>query len=405
MPLFQRSLKQTLGARPGAAPRLALSVLVAAASVVASAPAWAGLTVMFPGLWGGENGTPTRFGVGTNGLDLQPDSQGRAVLSQVKHGESRSFRLPTGPNNSIESGTENATSGLVKTSTSGQTVVAFSSLDRRDFDPATFQYPVAARTTPFHNHARASSQSELAMENDVPVTVGGVTYREFSFHKFSSNGGEATSAWLDAWTGNKNEPGSLKVALDGGLSINNACANNPACGYTIPPGITSVQVDRPSITIEATFAVYDLDWLLPCIDVDFCGYQTETPAAVAMVQVEFDGDRTPFRFDQSWDLPFDVKQGHRYVSYGVLSVRAANGAAIDFFNTMRLAEVNLSKDAVTSASVGDLASFFGSGTAPAPLPEPGTAALCLAALMGWGVRNRRRAACQAGAGASAGTTH
>ena len=400
MPLFQPTLNQTLNASPGSAPRMALSVLVAAATLVASAPARAGLTVLFPGLWGGEYGTPTRYGVGTNGLDLQPDSQGRAVLSQVKHGETRSFRLPTGPNNSIESGDENATSGLVKTTTSGQTVVAYSSLDRKDFDPSTFQYPVAAMTTPFQNHARASSQSELAMENDVPVTVGGVTYREFSFHKFSSNGGEATSAWLDAWTGNKNEQGSLKVALDGGLSINNACANNPACGYNIPPGITSVQVDRPSITIEATFAVYDLDWLLPCRDIDFCGYIDEVPAAVAMVQVEFDGDRTPFGFDQSWDLPYEVKQGHRYVSYGVLSVRAANGANIDFFNTMRLAGVDLSPGAVTSATVGDLAAFFGSG--PAPVPEPGTAMLCLAALVGLGVRTRRRAAGQAVADDSAG---
>ena len=113
MPLFQPTLNQTLNASPGSAPRMALSVLVAAATLVASAPARAGLTVLFPGLWGGEYGTPTRYGVGTNGLDLQPDSQGRAVLSQVKHGETRSFRLPTGPNNSIESGDENATSGLV----------------------------------------------------------------------------------------------------------------------------------------------------------------------------------------------------------------------------------------------------------------------------------------------------
>ena len=118
------------------------------------------------------------------------------------------------------------------------------------------------------------------------------------------------------------------------------------------------------------------------------------------MQVEFDGDRTPFGFDQSWDLPYEVKQGHRYVSYGVLTVRASNGADTDFSNTMRLAGVNLSSGAVTSATVGDLASFFGSG--PGQVPEPGTAVLCLAALMGLGVRIRRRAAGPAVADDSAG---
>ena len=402
MPLFQRLLNQNPIARPVFAPRLALALLVAAASFGASAPARAGLTVIWhPDPWGGENGTPTRFGVGTQGLALEPDSQGRALLSQVQHGESRSFRLPTGPGNSIESGSESATSGLVRTTTSGKTVVAHASLDVTDVSSATFRYPAAAMTTPFHNHARAFSHSELSMEQYEPVTINGQTYSAFSFYKYSNNGGEAVSAWLDAWTGTKDATGSLKVALDGGMSINPLCGGlNPTCGYAIPPGITNVEWEGADITIEATFAVYDLDWLLPCLDVDFCGNVEEVPAAVAMVQVEYDGDREAFMFDQEFDLPYEVTEGHRYVSYGVLKVRAGDGADIDFFNTMRLAGTTGLEGAVRSATVGDLASFFEPG--PVSVPEPGTAALCLAALMGVGVRSRRRAAGKALADDSAG---
>ena len=74
-------------------------------------------------------------------------------------------------------------------------------------------------------------------------------------------------------------------------------------------------------------------------------------------------------FEDAWTLSFDAIAGHRYMVMGVVEVEAANGGDIDFFNTMKITDIDVRSGLLRSDVDGrDIADLFGPDAGVVPVP-------------------------------------
>ena len=74
-------------------------------------------------------------------------------------------------------------------------------------------------------------------------------------------------------------------------------------------------------------------------------------------------------FEDAWTLSFDAIAGHRYMVMGVVEVEAANGGDIDFFNTMKITDIDVPSGLLRADVDGrDIADLFGPDAGVVPVP-------------------------------------
>lgn len=171
------------------------------------------------------------------------------------------------------------------------------------------------------------------------------------------------------------------MALDGSIGRAQPCGGDPNCLIIFPANTDTSEPTSSSQYFSATFAVYDLDDLLPCDDPDECSDEL-IPRTVALYQARYqnNNDDFPISFVDQRTLSFDAVAGHRYLAFGEVDAAAGNGFQLDFYNTFKLTAVDAPVGAFSSAALGggDLVSNF------APVPETGTMALWLVGLLALG---------------------
>lgn len=362
-----------------------LAIALCLAAGWAQTSAQAGLTVVTAGPL--DSGILPTIRTGALGASWDELGNGWGVASQARFVESRHSQLIDPTTQGLAYLPLTADSGWQGTQVAGQSVRAFASIDLTPIDPNNFVAPAHARTTVLGNHVHAYTGIRLSMENDVPVTVQGVQYPAFSIFKNASNSADARSAWYDTWVASKDALTPLTVRLDGRFSHDQPCLVQ-SCGQIIPPGITSVDLQRKAMAFSASFTVLDLDTLVECNDPDFCGGSPERPKAVAWLAAEYeqdDSDDLPLVYDREYTLGFQAMAGHHYLVIGLMEASADNGGRVGFDNSFRLTGVGAPVGTFTSAAFGgDLTQ----GVQQA-VPEPGTAWLWAGGLAGWLALRRR----------------
>ena len=359
-------------------PHLARHALGAA--LLAAAPAWADITVTTPSPFD-DNGFPQPFNGGVFNLDPTSSITGSAVFSQVRAIEQRRTRLFTGPNNVLTFTEELDDSGFKSSLISGMEVSARASVGAPS--PIVGESPARARTVPFSSQVRTVTSPKLYIYNSDVVQDNGNIYQPENIYIEGGESAYAYSSWYDTWTANVSGSASLDIQLDGSIDRSELCPVTSNCGVSLPAGTDTVRAASAGLNFAATFAVYDLDDLLPCNDPDECSDEF-IPRAVALYHARYqrdDADTLPINFDDQRSLSFSAVAGHRYLAFGEVTAEAGNGFQLDFYNTFKLKAVHAAPGAFSSAALGgaDLASNF----AP-PVPEPGTMALWLLGLLALG---------------------
>jgi len=363
---------------------LAIALIIAAG--LAPASAQAGITVVTNGPF--DSGILPVIRTGALGAEWDELGNGWGVASQARFVEQRYSQLINPATKGLEYLALTADSGWQGTQAVGQAAWAYASIDVTPIDPNTFVPPAYARTSRLGNHVHAYTGQRLTMENDVPVSVQGVQYPAFSIFKSSSNSADARSAWYDTWLAKEDALTPLTVRLDGSFSHDQPCLVQ-LCGQIIPPGITSVDVQRKAMAFTASFTVLDLDTLVECNDPDFCAGSPERPKAVAWLTAQYaqdDNDNLPLAYDSVHTLSFQAMAGHHYLVIGWMDASADNGGRVAFDNSFRLTGVGAPVGTFTSAAFGgDLTT----GIAQA-VPEPASALLWMGGLAGVLALRRRR---------------
>jgi hypothetical protein len=363
--------------------RTALAALVACA---AAPMAHAGLIVTR--MQAGDDGVLRSIRTGALDQHWSALNSGNGVVSQARFIETRASQLINPAGGGLVPLNETADSGWVIRSQRGTSASAYASIMRTPIDPGTFRYPASASASLWGNHVRAVTARQLAMENDVDVSVGGHDYPAYSIFLTRGQSASARSAWYDTWVADGSSSHPLTVRLDGSFSHDQPCLVQ-ACGLIIPPGITSIDTRSPVMDFEASFTVLDLDTLVDCNDPDACGITGPRPNAVAWLKASYsaeDEDSDPLLHDSTHILDFQPIEGHRYLTIGLMEAGAKHGGGVSFENSFRLVGVGGPAGGLRSSALdgGDLVAHFQS-----PVPEPGTALLWAGGLAGWLVVRRR----------------
>ena len=303
--------------------------------------------------------SPFGFGAG----DAIP-AQG--FFSGARAVDNRRSRLPVAGEPVFEDVTN--TSGLVSSTTAGTTVVASASLQVL---PVPFLGPAVARSesSRFENHASASTMPQATFWNSQPVVIGDQTYEPEFFYLEHRRTAVAESAWFETWTAQGQGQASITLALDGHLG-RSSCNGSP-CLTSSPAGTDASRTDDPYVSLDARFVVFDLNTLIVCDDPDECGFTgVGHPLPLTTLTARYRGDDgLPFDFDDSWTLSFDAIAGHRYMVMGVVEVEAQNGGDIDFFNTMKITDIDVGSGVLRADVDGrDLAGLFGPDAGVVPVP-------------------------------------
>ncbi len=371
---------------------------VACVAMAAAAPAWAGITVTTPDAFD-DNGFPQPFNGGVFNLDPTSNITGSAVFSQVRAIERRRTRLLTGPDRELIFTEELDDTGFKTTLVAGEAVSARASVG--PLSPVVGESPARARTSPFASQVRTVTSRQLYFYNSAVVVDNGNTYQPEDIYTEGGSAASAESQWYDTWTANVSTTTGLTIALDGSIDRGQVCGGDPNCLLIFPANTDASEPTSSSLYFSATFAVYDLDDLLPCDDPDECSDEL-IPRTVALYQARYQNnndDDLPINFEDQRTLSFNAVDGHRYLAFGEVNAEAGNGFQLDFYNTFKLTAVDAPVGAFSSAALGggDLVSNF------APVPEPGTMALWLVGLLalgrvmprrlrlGFACRNRLRA--------------
>lgn len=363
--------------------RTALAALVAGA---AAPMAHAGLIVtQMPA---GGDGVLRSIRTGALDQHWSALTSGNGVVSQARFIETSASQLINPAGGGLVPLNETADSGWVTTAVRGASANAAASIQRTTVDPATFLHPASASASLWGNHVRAVTGQQLAMENDVDVSVGGQVYPAYSIFLTRGQSASARSAWYDTWVADGSGSHPLTVRLDGSFSHAQPCLVQ-ACGLSIPPGITSIDTRSPVMDFEASFTVLDLDTLVDCDDPDACGITGPRPKAVARLTASYtqdDEDSNPLFHDTTHILDFQPMAGHRYLTIGLMEADADNGGRVSFENSLRLTGVGGPAGGLRSSALGDgdLVMHFLS-----PVPEPGSALLWALGLAGWLMLRRR----------------
>ena len=367
--------------------RTALAALVACTTVPF---AHAGLTVTR--MQADDDGVLRSIRTGALDQHWSALTTGNGVVAQARFIETSVSSLIDPAGKGLEFLNLEADSDWVTRTQRGASANAFASIQLTPVDPGTFRYPASASASLWGNHVRAVTARQLAMENDVDVSVGGQDYPAYSIFLTRGQSASARSAWYDTWVADGSSSHPLTVRLDGSFSHDQPCLVQ-ACGLIIPPGITSIDTRSPVMEFEASFTVLDLDTLVDCDDPDACGITGLRPKAVAWLKASYsaeDDDSDTLLHDSTHILDFQPIAGHRYLTIGLMEAGAENGGGVSFENSFRLVGVGGPAGGLRSSALGgaDLVAHFQS-----PVPEPGTALLWAGGLAGWlVVRRRRRAA-------------
>lgn len=317
----------------------------------------------------------------------------RGVSSSARSMETQRSRLPVGPNDDpfFQSVTDD--SGLRSSTQAGQTVTARANVTGL---PSPFVTTIArAQSAPYENHASARTERPLWLQNSTPVTYGDSTYEPGYFYSEHSLEAAAGSAWFETWSATGSGHTDITLALDGHLEVNTNCwiRREVGCAVSLPKGTDAFGIHTPSysVTLEALFIVFDLDQLAFCPPdlLDECGRDdVGHPLPMNILSARYHGDEDlPLDFDDEWTLGFDAIAGHRYLVMGTLAVEAREGGDIDFFNTMRVTDVQVARGVLRSdATGGDVADLFARDPGTVPLP----ATLWLVLLGGGAVACQRR---------------
>lgn len=363
--------------------RAALAALI---TCTAAPVAHAGLTV--------TQGQPDDDGVlrsiRTGALDQHWSAltTGNGVVAQARFVETSVSQLIDPATHGLEYLSQQADSGWITTSLRGAAANAYASIALTPIDPATFLWPAGASASRWGNHVRAATGLQLAMENDVDVSVGGHDYPAYSIFLTRGQSASARSAWYDTWLADGSNSHPLTVRLDGSFGQDQTCLVQ-GCGLIIPSGITSIETRSPVMAFEASFTVLDLDTLVDCDDQDACGITGPRPKAVAQLTAAYtqdDEDDDPLFYDTTHVLDFQPIKGHRYLTIGLMEADAHNGGRVSFDNSFRLVGVGGPAGGLRSSVLGggDLVAHFQS-----PVPEPATALLWAGGLAAWLALRRR----------------
>ena len=307
-----------------------------------------------------------RFNTGPFGYEAGDAIPAQGFVSTASAIDYRRSRLPVAGQTVFEEVTN--ASGLHVSTNAGQTVVASASLT---VQPAPQLGPAVARamSSRFENHASASTALQHRFWNSQPVVIAGQTYEPDFFYLQHGRSGVAESAWFETWTAADNKPVDIKLALDGHLG-RNGCSGGP-CLVSTPTGTDSSRVDDHVLRLDARFVVFDLDTLIICESHDDCGTEgVGHPLPLVTLTARFSGHGVlPFDFMDEWLLSFDTIAGHRYMVMGEVEVEAGNGGSIDFFNTMRITDIDVQPGVLFSdATRQDVASLFGPDVGAVPAP-------------------------------------
>lgn len=377
---------------------LAAAILLAWAALLPGVAAAGAVVVTIDTYAGGVPPEAVRF---TPPFDIDPfNPPSTGVNTAAVASASRNTRLPTGPNGSAQNTVVTDYSGWQTTSTPGQTVQVAATLENLQA-PLLGSAVAGAMSTPYESHAYAATVHRLRMWNANEVTVAGTTHAVDTLWVLNRQQAEARSGWFRTWTAVADGTADIKLALDGHLGFSAPCQGAPNCVVSMPEGVDAVQSVSPYRSLRASFAVYDLSVQIFCPEQqsDDCGNE-DVPHPLPVVSLRadyqgFDFDDLPFDFEDEWILGLNATAGHRYMVLGQVEVVADSGGHIDFFNTMRVKDVNVLAGVLREDATGrDLASLFDVGT-PGTVPEPGSAALLLlgaAAAVQTGRRRRAAAA-------------
>jgi len=237
--------------------------------------------------------------------------------------------------------------------------------------PVPFLGPAVARSmsSRFENHASASTMPQATFWNSQPVVIGDQTYEPEYFYLEHRRTAVAESAWFETWTAQGQGQADITLALDGRLG-RSSCNGSP-CLTASPSGTDASRTDDPFLSLDVRFVVFDLNTLITCDDHDECGtLDVGHPLPLVTLTARYRGDDgLPFDFEDAWTLSFDAIAGHRYMVMGVVEVEAQNGGDIDFFNTMKITDIDVQSGLLRSDVDGrDIADLFGPDAGVVPVP-------------------------------------
>jgi hypothetical protein len=322
------------------------------------------------------------------GIDLAPGLTGQGVATEVRYLERMQSRLLTSTG-SVDSSEEVADSGWVTTRQSNHTVTAIASLEREDFSGI---FPAAARTGFMTSHVYAHGEAKASFTNGGPVTSGGTEHPANSLYLRRFSQATAVSTWYDVWSAS-DQPGLVPVelAVDGHLRPDASLCGGQACGFSFPPGTSTVTLTPPAATFVAEVAVFDLGREIPCQPflLGPCGAGSVWPMPVVYMALGYTpeaGDSPTLSIDVRHITEFQPEANHRYLSVGRVLAVSDNGSLLDFANTARV-RVLAPAGSLYSDGLGgaDLGLHFAQA-----VPEPATLALWAAGLLGLALRLQRR---------------
>ena len=309
-----------------------------------------------------------RFNTSPFGFDPGDTIPAQGFYSSASATDNRRSRLPVAGETVFEDVTN--ASGLKSSTNAGQTATASATLQVL---PVPLLGPAVARsmTSMYENHVSASTAHQLSFRNSDPVVIDGQTYAPDFFYLQHSRSAVAESAWFETWTAGGQGPVDITLALDGHLGYNTFCNGASNCLVQLPAGTDAARSDEPYVSLDARFVVFDLTERVICDDHDECGtVGVGHPLPLTTLTARYRGDSgLPFDFEDAWTLSFDAIAGHRYMVMGVVEVEAANGGDIDFFNTMKITDIDVRSGLLRSDVDGrDIADLFGPDAGVVPVP-------------------------------------
>jgi hypothetical protein len=213
-----------------------------------------------------------------------------------------------------------------------------------------FDASVAAHSrTTFGSH-RASAFASVTGEKTINETT-------FDYNTSAS----ASSFWQDVWTFSADGTFSADVALAGVRRFINS-----AGGFDT--------FKDPVANMSFSFEVFDTQAVF-----DICSQLGQPPCPFTFTNKIADVDlNVPLSvgpFNQTVPIGFDYVAGHHLVVQSYFSVGAAEGADVDFFNTVLYGNVALTAGTLTTLSDTDFLALDLPTEPGAGVPEPATAAL------------------------------